>query len=272
MAVCADPVNNPPFAATAVDMRRGAPVRAGTHTYDGPDAVTPWHHHDLHQIEYATAGVAEVETAVARYLLPPRQAIWIPAGLGHRTTLRGVRSVSVFFEPAMVSDAPDQARVLAATPVMREMIVYGARWPIDRDASDAVADAYFGALARLLGEWLEHPAPLAVPVVDDELVATALAVTDADLADVTFAGVCAAVGTSERTLRRRFAAATGGPWRDALLERRLVRAMALLSQAGPSVLDVAVAVGFDSPSAFSRAFLRRFGELPRTYRRRVLAG
>ena len=83
-------------------MRAGRPVRAGTFAYDGHDLVTGWHTHDLHQVEYALLGFVEVETAAAHYLLPPQQAAWIPAGLPHQSTLKRVRSVSVFFEPAMV--------------------------------------------------------------------------------------------------------------------------------------------------------------------------
>lgn len=47
-------------------------VRAGTYSLEvGDDVVTGWHSHDLHQVEYAFEGIAEVETATARYLLPP---------------------------------------------------------------------------------------------------------------------------------------------------------------------------------------------------------
>ena len=113
-------------------MRGDRRVRAGTFPYDGPDAVTGWHHHDLHQIEYAFRGVVEVETETAHHLLPPQQAVWIPAGLRHRTTLKGVRSVSVFFEAGMVAAVEARARILAAEPVIREMILYGVRWPIGR--------------------------------------------------------------------------------------------------------------------------------------------
>src|SRR3954464_5959816 len=85
-----------------VDLRTCADVRAGAWPYEGPDVVTGWHHHPYHQVEYALTGVAEVETPTGRFLLPPQQAIWIPAGLRHNTTLRGVRSVSVFFDPEMM--------------------------------------------------------------------------------------------------------------------------------------------------------------------------
>lgn len=250
-------------------MRRGAPVRAGTFSFEGDGVDTGWHSHDLHQIEYAFEGVAEVETATTHHLLPPQQAVWIPAGLSHRTTLNCVRSVAVFFDPAMVRGADDRVRVLAATPLLREMIVFAKRWPITRRQSDAVADAFFDSLALLVVEWLEHEAPLCLPTSTDPGVRAVMEYADAHLADATVNAVCAAVGVSERSLRRKFAAATGMTWRAYLLQSRLLRAMALLTEPGRTVLDVATAVGFDSVSAFTRAFSRLTGETPTAYRRRV---
>ena len=110
-------------------MRAGAPVLAGTFSYDGPDLVTNWHSHDIHQLEYAFEGTIEVETDAAHYLLPPQQAAWIPAGLLHRSTLSHVRTVSVFFATHMVPDDGGRARILAAAPVIREMILYACAGP-----------------------------------------------------------------------------------------------------------------------------------------------
>ena len=83
------------------------------------------------------------------------------------------------------------------------------------------------------------------------------------------AELCAAVGASERTVRRRFADELGMPWRTYLLHARLLRAMALLAEPGHTVLDVSIAVGFENVSAFTRAFRRELGESPSSYRRRV---
>jgi len=271
MAVSARPVNHLSNAANVqlVDLRSDAPVRAGTFPYDGPDVVTGWHRHEFHQIEYAFEGVAEVETATAHYLLPPQQAVWIPAGLPHNTTLNGVRSVSVFFDRTMVPAPDERARILAVAPVIREMIVYAARWPIYRTASDPVADSFFDTLAHLTVDWLEHETPLCLPTATDPVVAAIMNYTNAHLADVTVGDVAHAVGVSERTLRRQFQAGTGMTWRRYALESRLLRAMALLAEPGPSVLDVATTIGFDSVSAFTRAFTRYTGETPTAYRGRV---
>jgi AraC-like DNA-binding protein len=98
-----------------------------------------------------------------------------------------------------------------------------------------------------------------------------MAYTNEHLADVTATDVSRAVGMSTRTLRRRFPATTSMTWRQYVLESRLLRAMARLAEPGPTVLDVATSVGFDSVSAFTRAFRRYCGETPTAYRRRATA-
>lgn len=89
------------------------------------------------------------------------------------------------------------------------------------------------------------------------------------LAEVGAADVCAAVGLSDRSLRRQFRAATGMSWRQYRQTSRVLGAMAILAESRRTVLDVATAVGFESLSAFNRAFLRLTGETPGAYRRRI---
>jgi AraC-like DNA-binding protein len=245
-------------------------MRAGTYSRTvGDEVVTGWHSHELHQLEYAFQGIAEVETATARYLLPPQQAAWIPAGVEHSSTLTHVTAVSVFFDPAMGLPAGDRVRILAAAPVIREMLSYGRRWPISRTASDPMSDAFFDALAYLVVEWLDHETPLCLPTTRHPLVAAAMDYTNEHLADVTLPDVCAAIGTSERSLRRAFVAATGMSWRLYLQESRLLKAMALLTDERQSIITIALSVGFDSVSAFTRAFSRYTGQTPMAYRRRT---
>ena len=102
MAVAARTVNSLTEAANAVqDVASG--VRAGTYYLEvGDDEIVDgWHTHEFHQLEYAIEGVAAVETTNARYLVPPRQALWIPAGVEHCSTLTRLKAVSVFFDPSV---------------------------------------------------------------------------------------------------------------------------------------------------------------------------
>ncbi|WP_081438940.1 helix-turn-helix domain-containing protein [Pseudofrankia asymbiotica] len=288
MTVSAKPARDlsRPDSPSLVTMRRNTEVTAGVYAFDG-DATTltapggklardglrtGWHTHDLHQIDYAFHGTMEVETSAGRYLLPPALGAWIPAGLPHRTRIAiRVRTMSVFFDPLLVPDAGDRVRIVAVTPVVREMIIYGGRWPIGRATSTPAADGYFRTLAALVAEHLDIESPLCLPLSDDPLVAAAIIYTDLHLAQVTQAAVCRQVGASERTLRRRFLASTGLSWHGYLTQARLLRAMTMLAEATSTILDVSIEVGFESLSAFSRAFTQRTGQTPSAYRDRVTA-
>jgi AraC-like DNA-binding protein len=253
-----------------IELRRGGMALAGSYLYEGDGLITGWHSHEVHQIEYALQGVVEVETDSAHYLLPPQQAAWIPVGLEHQAVMNpDVKTVAVMFDPQLIPDAGGRARIIAVSPLIREMMIYALRWPIDRARGDDVSDGFFRTLADLVSEALDHEAPLSLPTSDHPIVAAALAYTKEHLASVTADEVSRAVAVSERTLRRLFHDTLGLSWRTYLLHARMLRAMALLAAPGQSVQETSTAVGFDSLSSFTRAFSQFCGETPSTYRKRV---
>jgi AraC-like DNA-binding protein/quercetin dioxygenase-like cupin family protein len=253
-----------------IELRRGGRALGGSYLYEGDGLITGWHSHEVHQIEYAIGGVVEVETDAAHYLLPPQQAAWLPAGLEHQATMNpDVKSVAVMFDPALVAAPGDRARILAVSPLIREMMIYALRWPIDRPFGDEESDGFFRTLANLVSDALDHEAPLSLPTSEQPIVAAAMAYTKRHLDAVTAADVSRAVSVSERTLRRLFTDSIGLPWRTYLLHARMLRAMALLAAPGQSVQETASAVGFVSLSSFTRAFTQFVGETPTIYRKRV---
>jgi transcriptional regulator GlxA family with amidase domain len=124
-------------------------------------------------------------------------------------------------------------------------------------------------LAVLVLDRLAHETPLYLPTSTDPIVRAAIQHTDAELSTVTLAAVCGAVGVSARTLRRRFAEHLGLSWQAYVVQSRLQRAAALLAERHVTVLEAAVAVGFENGSSFARAFRARLGETPSEYQRRV---
>lgn len=253
-----------------IELRRGGRALGGSYLYEGDGLITGWHSHEVHQIEYALHGVVEVETDSAHYLLPPQQAAWIPAGLEHQAVMNpDVKTVAVMFDPALVAAPGDRARILAVSPLIREMMIYALRWQIDRADGDPESDNFFHTLANLVAEALDHEAPLSLPTTEHPIVAAAMAFTKAHLDSVSADDVSRAVSVSERTLRRLFRDTLGLSWRTYLLHARMLRAMALLAAPGQSVQETASAVGFDSLSSFTRAFAQFCGETPSTYRKRV---
>ena len=257
-----------------IELRRGGRALAGSYLYEGDGLITGWHSHEVHQIEYALHGIVEVETDSAHYLLPPQQAAWIPVGLEHQAVMNpDVKTVAVMFDPQLIPGAGGRARIIAVSPLIREMMIYALRWPIDRGPGSAkdegVSDGFFRTLADLVTEALDHEAPLSLPTSENPIVAAALAYTKEHLASVTADEVSRAVSVSERTLRRLFQESLGLSWRTYLLHARMLRAMALLTAPGQSVQATSSAVGFESLSSFSRCFTQFCGEAPSAYRKRV---
>ena len=138
-------------ARPVIELRRGGRALAGSYLYEGDGLITGWHSHEVHQIEYALHGLVEVETDSAHYLLPPQQAAWIPVGLEHQAVMNpDVKTVAVMFDPTLIPDAGDRARIIEVSPLIREMMIYALRWPIDRACGDATSDGFFPADSSLL--------------------------------------------------------------------------------------------------------------------------
>src|SRR3981189_3025339 len=96
-----------------------------------------------------------------------------------------VRTVAVMFDRGLVADGGDRARILAVSPLIRKMMIYALRWPVDRPECDAVSDALFRTLADLGARALDHEAPLSLPTSDNPIVAAAMAYTKEHLDSVT---------------------------------------------------------------------------------------
>jgi AraC-like DNA-binding protein len=241
--------------------------QAGAIVQDAFDLDCPWHHHDMHQLQYAFENSMELEDAQARYLLPRDLAGWIPAGVTHRNSLHHIRSVSILLAADSVPNAGDRVRILRASPLMREMIAEATRWPLDRPL-DETGRIYFAALARLCGEWITDEAPFTLPLSTDPALRAAIRYTREHLVGSTVAGVCRAAGLSERTLRRRFQAELGMGWDEYRRRARLLSAAEALANGNESIARIAADVGFESQSAFAAAFQQLTGKTPRAFRSR----
>ena len=233
----------------------------------GGDLAYDWHAHEHHQLLYAVSGVAQLEVADARYVLPPQRAAWIPAGVRHRTLLSNVDGASVFLPPASIPRGVDRVRIVAATPLLREMVLYALRWPPPVGGQPVpLALSYFETFAMMCEEWLQADLRLELPRASHPAVARAMDYALENPAAATLTGAIATARLSERTFRRRFTEEAGMDWRSWLGQARIMAAMALLERGG-RVTDVAAEVGFASLSAFADAFGRMVGESPAAYRR-----
>lgn len=247
----------------------GARPRAGAVCSDHLDVDSHWHFHDLHQLMFTFEGATVVETDRGRHLLPPQIAAWIPAGVAHRTSIHRVRSGSVFFTREMVADPGSRVRTIVVSALMREMMREAIRWPLHGAASPLRTD-FFNTMAGLCREWIEREADLLLPASKEPRLKRALEFT-AENMSANLASVCRHAHMSERSLRRRLKGETGMTWEAYRQRCRVLTSVPMVSEGGATIAEIAARCGFESPSAFAKAFRRTLGESPHAYRGRVRA-
>lgn len=103
--------------------------------------------------------------------------------------------------------------------------------------------------------------------VDDDLVRSAIAFIRAQAHTLIGSEqVVQALGTSRRTLDRRFAGSLGRTIREELVRVRMQRARSLLADASIPIAEISRTCGYGTPSSFSRAFRQHSGRWPSEYR------
>lgn len=225
----------------------------------GPhDSGLHWHHRS--QLLYASSGVMQISIEDSHYLLPPTAAAWIPSRLPHRVQAsKSFAYRSLYFHARRTHTLPAAPRILSVSPLLRELIVDIADWPLD-----AILSAQQCRLFRVMLDCLlsapEQALRLTMPQ-DPRL----RRVADRLLADPRLAWNVAALtaqcGLSQRAASRLFHYQTGmalGAWCQQL---RVITARRLLAE-GASVAETSDALGYAQESTFIAMFRRCTGAPP----------
>jgi AraC family transcriptional regulator len=107
------------------------------------------------------------------------------------------------------------------------------------------------------------------PKLGSDALLRVVARVQSDLAgDLRLAALAAEARQSCAHFQRAFTAAVGVSPSAYVARVRVERAAYLMRVQRASLLDIALSVGFSNPDTFTRAFRRRFGTAPSSYRRR----
>ncbi|MCC7272505.1 MAG: helix-turn-helix transcriptional regulator [Alphaproteobacteria bacterium] len=229
-----------------------------------PGHVIAPHSHPRAQLVHAVAGLMWVEVPAGTWAVPPRCALWIPAGVRHSLRMVGAVAMrTIYVDTAAVADLPRGCTVIEVSPLLRELIVAATAEPVEYDEAGRGGHI----IALLLDELRAAPtAPVHLPMPRDRRLARlCAALLAAPARDDTLEDWGAAVGASGRTLARRFRAETGMSFAQWRRRARVVLALARLAE-GEAVGSIARALGYASPSAFTATFRRTIGRAPGAYR------
>jgi AraC-like DNA-binding protein len=229
-----------------------------------PSHEIDWHSHPRFQLVYAARGVMSVDTREATWVVPPQRAVWMPAQVEHRLTAKGVVQLrSLYVKPDAAGRMPHSCEVLEVTPLLRELIVRATELPREYDMRGAS-----GRLMRLLLDELAGLArlPYHLPMPKDPpLAAICRRLVDSPDDAATLEQVARTCGLSGRTLARHFRRHTGMTFAEWRRRARLLRALGWIAEGRP-IVEVAMELGYDSPSAFSAMFRRELGASPSSFR------
>jgi transcriptional regulator GlxA family with amidase domain len=132
---------------------------------------------------------------------------------------------------------------------------------------DPLQKSYFETLALLCLDWIQQELPFRLPTPSDAAVMKAVQHLLDHLDSASVNSAAQASSQSVRTLRRRFLPDTGLTWQQYALHARMLEAMDALLSTKRSIIEVAYSGGYDSPSAFSKAFAQFTGSSPLIFRK-----
>lgn len=239
------------------------PVAAMAKEFDDGHHIPP-HAHERPQLIFAARGVMTVSTGEGAWVVPPQRALWMPAGTAHEIRMAGQVSMrTLYIHPDASRDRlPATTRVIAVSPLLRELILRACLLPVLYDETGADGRV----MALILDEIAALPSlALDLPTPRDSRLQALCRRLRADPGDTrTLDAWAREAGASARTLARLFQRETGLTFADWRQQARLLAAMARLAEGQP-ITRIALDLGYESPSAFAAMFRRTLGAPPSRY-------
>lgn len=221
------------------------------------------HSHSVAQFIHINHGVIRVHTDEDCWVIPKNRGIWIEKGVEHSLSAIGhVELNTIFIDPLYRANLPSDTAIFHVSNLLKELmnsIVLLSNTDIKSIRYKRITELILDELTIMEAFDFRVPIPLNKEL--NELCQQILQRLDHPWAVI---DVAKKLGISERTVSRKFVKNIGMSFSEWLRRQRLLKGMELLAS-GSSVLDTAVAVGYDSQSAFCIAFKSRVGVPPSEY-------
>ena len=227
---------------------------------------TEVHAHAKGQLLALESGLAIVETAAGSWVFPPQRCGWIPPECSHGLRSCGnITGWSIYLTPDLCDALPEGPMVLSTSSLLQQIVLRVSAWS-DKTPTPVARQHLLSVLLDEIESLEEQPLHLPMPS-DPRLKRLVEEMSLHPEEDRTLEAWAHWVGMSQRSLLRNFQRETGmsiGQWQHHL---RMLVALEKLST-GSSVTETCFAVGYNSVSAFIKAFKRIVGMTPLEYRQR----
>ncbi|MGF1742180.1 helix-turn-helix transcriptional regulator [Vibrio profundum] len=225
------------------------------------------HSHEWGQIQLISGGILEMESQSTRFLAPPHLAIWVPAGIMHRSYNRKPLQYCSINIVGHSEHFPSHVSLLSITPVVLAIV--------EDFRSREVSVARSEEDKRLVQVLLDQLAKQEVqqhflPSSNHKHLLPILDCLEHDPTDNTSLREWATrMHMTERTLARYCQAELGMSFTEWRLRMRYLHSLELL-RSGVSVKEVALTLGYNQASPFISMFKKYSGLTPEQYKNRVL--
>lgn len=238
-----------PIVSTAVEFKAMTHITSHSH---------PWS-----QLSYSCRGVTHIETCEAMFVIPPEQALWLPANTLHQQFCKNnVSNRSLYIDPIWSEALESSVRTLTVDPLLKSLLLEVASWPENYQETEQTS-----RLTRVLIDRLAV-APsneLFMPTIKDKRLLPIIDMLNNDPANkLTIEQWAMKVGASSRTLNRLFNKNYGmgfSRWKQKL---KILKSLEMLN-AGTSLTNISFELGYESTSSFISGFNKQLGCTPKKY-------
>jgi AraC-like DNA-binding protein len=253
--------------ANVEDLRRlvesDVPALAFSFERSGPEDWAPEHSHARGQLFALTRGLLIVEAGSERWMFPAQRCAWIPPDCKHAArSVGGAAGAMVYLSGEICRGLPRKPCMFSSSEllfaVVHRVLTWNPRLPLNSTQKRLLA-----ALRDEIRRPEQQPLRLTLPT-EKRLARVAHALLEDVANHRTLDDWAHFAGMARRTFMRAFSAEVGlpfGRWRQ---QARLFAALEMLTKR-KSVTEVAIAVGYDSVSAFIEMFRTMLGSTPQAY-------
>ncbi len=199
----------------------------------------------------------------AAWVVPPQQALWIPAGVSHGFRMIGeVHTRSAYLDPQIDCGLPSSCCIIGVSELLRQLLITAIDLPVDYDEGsrgEAVATLILHELRIAKRHALTVPFPRHA-----SLAARCARFLEEPSGGETLDSWADELALSRRSFTRLFRSETGLSLLDWQRRVTVLRAIDQLAQ-GASVTTIAMDLGYSSPAAFTSMFRRIVGVPPSRY-------